>query len=761
MKHYCSRKILMITHQLSRTGAPIALLNVARLLRDEGYAVSLISLEDGPLKDEFEEIGIEVSFEKEILKKWETYISFFKRFDLVFCNTLVTFEAIHVLNYTDVPTVWWIHEPEEYFSVVSGVLPDMAKLKPNIHIWAVSPLNKKYLQETFGVEAELVSLYVDDASGDEGTVDLNEDKIKYLCVGSYSYTKGQDLLIEAIESLDPELLNRLEFYFCGDEEFCDEKYLSPVKKAEENYPVHRLGRLPQSELFKKMSEMDYLICPSRMETVSSVAVEAMMMSLPTLLSDGCGVVEIIGGYEYVFEKENPQAIKDMLEKSVELRGNEKEYSELKRNLRETYESFFSREVYRQKVFELLQSYIPNKRLVFLTGNYDVLDIFTLQLEKAFSEMGYEVLDFNCDDLEESMLEFGSFLQKGPVNAAFTFNFFSTFMELADKKVVWDQYHIPIITYLMDHPFCFDHNLKKLGENSIVLCPDMNHMNYVTRFYPNVPVCGFLGHGGIEKSGEKKPLKDRRIQVLYAGGISAPNVEKILPDFSKYEFDAKRIGDETFDYLCNHPEYTTEEVLEGLLHEHGVEMKDEDLREFIFDMHYVDLQIVSYFREKTVRTLAEAGIPLTLFGFGWESFEWIKDLNVDYRGRVSAYDIIDYMADSKIVLSTMTWFKDGTHDRVFNGQLQGAFAITDTSAYMKEQYRGLYPYDVDDRISLDCAEIGFFDLQEIEKLPGMIGSLLNKTDDLENLAQRGYVKAKQHHSWAERAKELDRDLFLYL
>ena len=73
LKYYCSRKILLISHQLSRTGAPIALLNVARLLREEGNDLTLISLEEGPLRDEFESIGVEVAVENEILKKWETF----------------------------------------------------------------------------------------------------------------------------------------------------------------------------------------------------------------------------------------------------------------------------------------------------------------------------------------------------------------------------------------------------------------------------------------------------------------------------------------------------------------------------------------------------------------------------------------------------------------------------------------------------------------------------------------------------------------
>ena len=46
--------------------------------------------------------------------------------------------------------------------------------------------------------------------------------------------------------------------------------------------------------------------------------------------------------------------------------------------------------------------------------------------------------------------------------------------------------------------------------------------------------------------------------------------------------------------------------------------------------------------------------------------------------MSADEIVELMHESKIVLSTMTWFKDGTHDRVYNGMLAGAVAVTDTS-----------------------------------------------------------------------------------
>ena len=78
------------------------------------------------------------------------------------------------------------------------------------------------------------------------------------------------------------------------------------------------------------------------------------------------------------------------------------------------------------------------------------------------------------------------------------------------------------------------------------------------------------------------------------------------------------------------------------------------------MHYVDLLAVSYYRERRYvfwRMRALRSGCMALAGM----LDWINGSNVDYRGRVSAYDIPALMADSRIVLSTMTWFKDGTHD----------------------------------------------------------------------------------------------------
>ena len=121
--------------------------------------------------------------------------------------------------------------------------------------------------------------------------------------------------------------------------------------------------------------------------------------------------------------------------------------------------------------------------------------------------------------------------------------------------------------------------------------------------------------------------------------------------------------------------------------------------------------------------------------------------MDYRGRVDAWEIVREMGNTKIVLSTHTWFKDGTHDRIFNGMLSRAVVVTDSSRYMKENFS--------DR------ELIQFELSEIELLPDRLQKLLEDPDRMQEIADRGYKKAMKTESHQARAKEMDRDLLQYL
>ena len=141
----------------------------------------------------------------------------------------------------------------------------------------------------------------------------------------------------------------------------------------------------------------------------------------------------------------------------------------------------------------------------------------------------------------------------------------------------------------------------------------------------------------------------------------------------------------------------------------------------------------------IRTLVEAGIQVTIYGAGWDRCDWITNPNVEYGGKIPAYRVLEKMGDAKIVLNTMTWFKDGTHERVFNGMLQGAAVVSDRSMALQELSDG--------------SDMLLFGLDEIEQLPKLVKGLLSNPAAAQNMADHGYERAKKYHTWAIRAQEL--------
>lgn len=390
----------------------------------------------------------------------------------------------------------------------------------------------------------------------------------------------------------------------------------------------------------------------------------------------------------------------------------------------------------------------SKRLILTVGVLDTLDIFTYAMIPEFEKLGYELLVFDTKKMAESLGALSQFAAR-PVTAMLCFNNLGFNMELVPGKNVWEELSIPPINILMDHPYMHKNALDHAPKNAIVLVIDRNHMKYLNRFYPGLSAVGFLPHGGSDEGITPPPMKGRSIPLLYAGGVSLPGKASPFPDLSHLDFDAKTVADNALSLLIEEPDHTVEGALEQCLLDKGIRLSDAELCSVIADLHYIDGMAVSHYREKLIQTLAEAGLPVLLYGNNWQYLPWITHCpSLDFQGRVSSYKIVELMRDTKIVLNTMTWFKDGTHDRIFNGMLGGAVAMSDSSLYMKENFES-------------GKELVLFELKDIPELPDRVSSLLSDENRLSRIAEAGYQRAVSRESWQARARELDKDLISQL
>lgn len=393
--------------------------------------------------------------------------------------------------------------------------------------------------------------------------------------------------------------------------------------------------------------------------------------------------------------------------------------------------------------------MSKKKLVLFQGNLDTINLFSEQLKRGFLEFGYEILDFDLQQSTRSLGQLYQSMQESPITAMLAFNspFFG--MELPSGENVWETLGIPCINILVDHPYWYHDILMRMPSTGIVLCIDRNHMNYVNRFYPNIPSNGFLAHGGTAFCPHPKPVATREIDVLYAGSLYADYITAQRPDFSAWNFPAEQICERTIRQLLVTPEITIEDMLEKQLGLAGISLSDKDLRQFISSCVYIERTVSSHYREQIVGSIAKAGISLSLYGEGWSGCDWIRFPNVHYGGRISPEEVLEKMENSKLVLNTMPWFKDGSHERVFNAMLSGAGVLSERSAYLEETLPS------NTWLSFDLSQ------DSLAMLPQRVWSLLSDQDQVQAMASAGYDLAVSTHTWKARAQELHQDLLSFL
>lgn len=307
--------------------------------------------------------------------------------------------------------------------------------------------------------------------------------------------------------------------------------------------------------------------------------------------------------------------------------------------------------------------------------------------------------------------------------------------------IWEFFHIPYFNILMDHPFHYEKPLRNAPTTSIVLCTDRNHVKYIRRFYKNIRQVDFLPHAGVELHCKHKPIEERGIDVLYAGALPIYTVGRMIPDLSSIqEVDGEDMMQSVLSELVHHPEKTTEQAIEEYVKSKRNDISEERLQEIIVKMRFVDSYATSFFREQAVRILVESGIQVTAYGTGWDQCDWSANPHLTYGGKVLAPQILPLMNNSKIVLNTMTWFKAGVHDRIFNGMLAGATVVTDDSAYMRREF-------------IDGKELVMFSLHDLASLPERVFDLFGHITHMQEIADCGYHAALENHTWKSRAEYL--------
>ncbi len=349
--------VLFVSHELSLSGAPIALLNYSVMMQKKGWQSVLISPEDGPLGQYAVEHNIPVIVIPQIFKT-DYILEIRELFKQIVVNTAVGMHVIQLLSGTKTPVVWWVHECAQFYS------RNTAEQMPwtvgnNIRIFCAGPYARKMLKKRFPCyRVEQLIYCADDlkkrSRGKRRKKDSGRSRKGqvYACIAMLEKRKGQDILIEAISLLPEELRKNCRFLFVGKDADADIKRSIFEKMAEYPEQIKYYGVLGREELYDLYEEIDYLICPSRDDPMPVVVAEALSLGKPCICSKNTGSAAVIGGFHagFCYGHDDPRRLAELIVKTNRI--SDDCYDKLSINARAAYESTFSEKVFEENVMKI-------------------------------------------------------------------------------------------------------------------------------------------------------------------------------------------------------------------------------------------------------------------------------------------------------------------------------------------------------------------------------------------------------------------------
>lgn len=372
--------------------------------------------------------------------------------------------------------------------------------------------------------------------------------------------------------------------------------------------------------------------------------------------------------------------------------------------------------------------------------YNVLRIAADDMVRAFQEKGYDVVVLDLVK-EEDAYHLNNVL-KGKFELIFSIQalLFDFCLEDGETAVFSTFKNTKVFGHIVDHPIYHSTRLATIhGDNMYVGCIDRKHVEYIQSYYPGVKNALFLPHGGFLPQ-RTVPYEKRSIDIYFPCSYRRPF--KIRENINKLPEVYRNMAYLLIDKMLEDKLLTLQEALSTYLDKIHFEYTSEEFSQIMCIINLVDQYIRENSRDKCIRSLVESGLKITVSGTGWEDIdpELLSKIHVLGSEGIDFLEVVETMADSKFVLNNAPAYQYGTHERIFTSMLCGAICLTHDFPIIHEEFT-------------DGEDILLYSEDNMSLFAERIKELLNSPDQAKEIANSGYQKAKQSHTWASNAETI--------
>lgn len=307
--------ITLVSHDLSRSGAPQMMALLARYLLSEGFDVLVLAPKEGPLRTTYEKAGIPVQILPRLLEDVRVAAhALAARPSVVVANTILSWQAVHVAKAFNLPSVLWMHESTYGLNFVQQhrSLADTLAIAERVVFpaAATAALYESYLADnatvihngldpallafgnTSDAPASEEALSEDSATGQPSPEGADAKKLRVVHIGSIEERKGQDLFVQSIKKLPGSVMQSCEFFLVG--RVLDPSFANRLRRhIGRRRNVHLVGEVTHEEAMAYLTGADIFVLASRDEVLPVTVLEAMCLGKPILTTRAGGIAEIL------------------------------------------------------------------------------------------------------------------------------------------------------------------------------------------------------------------------------------------------------------------------------------------------------------------------------------------------------------------------------------------------------------------------------------------------------------------------------------
>ena len=354
------KRAVVMTHELTMTGAPIVLVSAIPVLRQMGYEVVVLGPSDEGSLPLFLDAGAAVVTRRDCVTSsslWELATSA----DFVLANTVVEAPAVDTLNGAFVPVLWWLHDAFAGYPFISHKIPKT--LEDNVRVCAVgshATAAMHSVRPQFAID-QLIYGLPDYAQESFPPYDLRYagGRPLFVSVGSLEVRKGPDILCQAVRLLPPEVREKASFLIVGKN--ADKDMMHAVEDLVEDFPqnVFYRKRLERPEIKSLMQQCACVVCASRDDPMPTFVTEGLIFGKPANVSEHTGTAGLVteGVDGFVYREDDPQQLARVLEHAILHPG---QLAAMSADCRRLYEKHYSNEAYVATLTRLVEEMTRSK-----------------------------------------------------------------------------------------------------------------------------------------------------------------------------------------------------------------------------------------------------------------------------------------------------------------------------------------------------------------------------------------------------------------